>query len=108
MPKDLTVSLNKNKYYAINSYEFAQKAKTLEIYQDEMQVLYDIANLYSSAPVDKVINVLIHTVNNNIKCPKLTLTDPHKLTKLCLSVFSYMNIIFTCFKTVELLDFHLW
>ena len=108
MPKDLTVSLHKNKHCAINSYKFVQKAKTWEIYKDEMQVLFDIVNLYSSAPVDKVINVLIHTVNKNKKCTKLTLTDPHKLTKLCLSVFFYMNIIFTCFRAVELLDFHLW
>ena len=105
-------TLNKNKHRVINSYTFVQETKTWEIYQDEAQVSYDVVNLYPSVPVDKAINVLIDTLNNDKEHlkerTKLTLTDIQKLTELCLSVNSYMKIIFACFRTVDLLDFHLW
>ena len=60
-------TLNKNKHCVINSYTFVQEAKTWdwEIYQEEVQVSYDIVNLYPSVPVDKAINVLTDTLNNN-------------------------------------------
>ena len=106
-------TLNKNKHRVINSYTFVQETKAWEIYQDEIQVSYDAVNLYPSVPVDKAINVLIDTLNNDKEHlkeerTKLTLTDIHKLTELYLSVISYIKIIFACFRTVDLLDFHLW
>ena len=40
-------------------------------------------------PIDKAINVLMDTLNNDLKdlntCTKLTFTDIHKSTELCLS-----------------------
>ena len=62
-----------------------------------MQVSYDVVNLYPSVPVDKGINVLIDTLNNDKEHlkerTKLTLTDIHKLTEFCLSkcYFLYEN-----------------
>ena len=107
------LTLHKNKHRVINSYTFVQEAKTWKIHQDEMQVSYDIVNLYPSVPFDKAVNVLTDILNNLKKhlkeCTKLTLTDIHKLTELCLSKCSfYMKIIFVCYRTVALLDFHLW
>ena len=58
-------TLNKNIHRLINSYTFVQEAKTWEIYQNEVQVPYDVVNLYPLAPVDKVIDVLIDTLNND-------------------------------------------
>ena len=57
---------NKNKSVSYNSYTFIQEAKTWdwEIYQEEVQVSYEVANLYHSVPVNKAINVLIDTLNN--------------------------------------------
>ena len=49
----------------------------------------DVINLHSSIPIDKVITVLTDTINNDLDDlntrTKLTLTDIHKLTELCLS-----------------------
>ena len=62
---------------------------SLEIYQHEVQVSYDVVNLYPSVPVDKAIIVLIDTLNNDKEHlkehTKSTLKDIHKLTELCLS-----------------------
>ena len=58
-------TLNKSKHRVINSYTFVQEAKTWEIYQDEVQVSYDVVNLYRSVPVDKAIRILIDTLNND-------------------------------------------
>ena len=58
-------TLNKNIHRVINSYTFVQEAKTWEIYQNEVQVPYDVVNLYPLAPVDKAIDVLIDTLNND-------------------------------------------
>ena len=41
----------------ISSYTFVQETKAREIYQDEVQVSYDVTSLYPSVPVDKAINV---------------------------------------------------
>ena len=76
-------TLNKNKHRVVNSFTFVQEAKTWEIYQDEVQVSYDVVNLYPAVPVDKAIKVLRDTLNNDKEHlqerKKLTLTDIHKL-----------------------------
>ena len=41
-------NLKKIKHRVINLYTFVQEAKTWEIYQNEVQVLYDVVNLYNS------------------------------------------------------------
>ena len=87
--KIIQPTLNKNIHRVIDSCPFVQEPKAWEIYQDEVQVSYDVVNLYRSVPVDKAISVLIGTLNNDKEHlkerTKLTLTDIHKLTELCLS-----------------------
>ena len=82
-------TLNKSLHRVINSYTFVQEATAWKIYRDKIQVSYDVVNSYPSVPVDKAINVLIDTLNNDKEylkqCTKLTLTNIHKLTELCLS-----------------------
>ena len=82
-------TLNKNKYRVINSHTFLQEAKIWEIYQDKVQVSYNVVNLYPSVPVEKEYKkILRDTLNNDkehlIEHTKLTLTGVHKLTELCL------------------------
>ena len=80
----IQVTLNKNKHCFINSNTF-------------VQVSYGAVNLYPSVPVDKAINVLIDTINNNKEQPKkhtkLTTIDIHKVMALYLSkcYFLYEN-----------------
>ena len=90
-------TLNKNKHRVINSSSFVNEAATWETTQEEIQVSYDVTNLYPSIPIDKAITVLMDTLNNGLDDlntrTKLTLTDIHKLTELCLtkSYFLYEN-----------------
>ena len=92
-------TLNKNKHRVINSSSFVNEAATWETTQEEIQVSYDVTNLYPSIPIDKAITVLMDTLNNDLDDlntrTKLTLTDIHKLTELCLSksYFLYENKI---------------
>ena len=92
-------TLNKNKHRVISSSSFVNEAATWETTQEEIQVSYDVINLYPSIPIDKAITVLIDTLNNDLDDlntrTKLTLTDIHKLTELCLSksYFLYENKI---------------
>ena len=92
-------TLNKNKHRVMNSSSFVNEAATWETTQEEIQVSYDVTNLYPSIPIDKAINVLMDTLNNDLNDlntrTKLTLTDIHKLTELCLSksYFLYENKI---------------
>ena len=59
--------------------------------------IYDFTDLYPSIPIEKAITVLMDTLNNYLDDlntgTKLTLTDIHKLTELCLSksYFLYEN-----------------
>lgn len=79
----------------INSYTFVQKAKTWEIYQDKVQVSYHAVNSYSLVTIDKAINLLIDTLNNDKEHfkerIKLTLTDIPKLTELFLSESYFLD-----------------
>ena len=53
-----------------------------------MQVSYNVVNLYPSVPVEKENKYFNRHLNNDkehlIEHIKLTLTDIHKLTELCL------------------------
>ena len=87
---------------AINSYTFVQEAKTWKIYQDKEHFSNDVEYPLVSTAIS--INDLIDTLNSNNQQlrerTKLTLRDMHKLTELSLK-----EIIFACFRTVNLLDF---
>ena len=95
----IQATLNKNKHRIINSSSFVNEAAAWETTQEEIQVSYDIINLYPSILIDKAITVLIDTLNNDLDDlntrTKLTLTDIHKLMELCLSksYFLYENKI---------------
>ena len=82
-------TLNKNKHRVIKSSLFVNEAATWETTQEEIQLSYNVTNLYSSIPIDKAITVLMDTLNNDLddvnNRTKLTLTDINKLTVLCLS-----------------------
>ena len=73
----------------MNSSLFVNEAAKWETTREEIQVSYDVINLYPSIPIDKAITVLIDTLNNDLddlnNGTKLILTDIYKLTKLCLS-----------------------
>ena len=51
--------LNKNEHRIINSTSFLNEAKTWHTNQHEIQVSYDVVNVYPSVPIDKAIAVLI-------------------------------------------------
>ena len=77
----------------MNSSSFVNEAGTWETTQEQIQVSYDVINLYPSIPIDKAIIVLIDTLNNDLDDlktrTKLTLTDIHKLTELCLKSITF-------------------
>ena len=83
----------------MNSSSFVNEATTRKTTQEEVQVSYNVVNLYPSIPIDRAIIVLIDTLNNDLDDlntrTKLTLTNIHKLTKLCLIklYFLYENKI---------------
>ena len=54
-----------------------------------MQTSFDAVNLYASVAIDEAVAVITEILKNDLddlqKRKKLTLTDVHKLTELCLS-----------------------
>ena len=57
-PDIVQPTLNKNKHRVIKSSSFVNEAATWETTQEEIQVSYDVTNLYSSIPIDNAITVL--------------------------------------------------
>ena len=82
-------TLNKNEHKVINSRSFVEEAKTWDIDQNEVQVSYDVVNLYPSVPIDKSIDVILGQLKNDYedfrRRTKLTLKDIHLLIELCVS-----------------------
>ena len=82
-------TLNKNKQKVLNLSSFVEDAKKWNISSNEIQTSFDVENLYPSIPIDEAVVAIIETLNNDNddlrKRTKLTFTDMHKLTELCLS-----------------------
>ena len=68
---------------------FVNEAKDWLVKIEEVQVSYDIANLYPSVPINKALGVLIDQLNNDtddlMKRNKRCLNNIYELVELCLS-----------------------
>ena len=82
-------TLNKNRHKVKNSKSFASQAQTWKIEPDQMQVSYDVTNLYPSITIDEAIDVILQQLSedyDDLKTrAKLTLVDIQQLTELCVS-----------------------
>ena len=81
-------TLNKNSIRIKNSKTFVNIAKTWDIDIDEVQVSYDVVNLYPSVPLKKAIEVFISILSNDEelnKHTKLHIAEIKELVELCLS-----------------------
>ena len=92
-------TLNKNQDKVKNSKWFASQAQTWKIEPDEIQVSYDVTNLYPSIPIDKAIDVILQQLSEDYEDlktrTKLTLVDIQELTELCVSecYFHWYNVV---------------
>ena len=81
-------ALNKNENRLKNSSSFIDKAKTWEISAEEVQVSYDVVNLYPSVPLKEATDVILEIVRNDpdtLQGKKIKINDVKKLIELCLS-----------------------
>ena len=91
--------LKKSQHKIKISVDFFDETKTWKILPTEIQVLYDVVNLYPSISLDKAIDVIVEYLKNdfnNVKRrTKLILVDIHQLIELCVSqcYFLYNNLI---------------
>ena len=94
-------TLNKNNNKIQNSTSFVHEAKDWKIEPTEIQVFYDVVNLYPSVPLNRSIQVIVEFLQDDHaeskKRTKLNLTDIQQLLELCLSecCFLYNNVIWT-------------
>ena len=104
-------TLNKSKYKITNSSSFVNEAKNWLITRNEVQVSYDIINLYPSVPINKALNVLIDQLINHkddlMKRTKLCLKYIYELAEFCLSkcYFLWNNEIRILKNSQDLLDY---
>ena len=82
-------TLNKNPIRLRNTQAFVEEAKTWKIEPDEVQVSYDVVNLYPSVPIKESIEVLVEQLNQDRvklqKQTKLKINEIKELLELCLS-----------------------
>ena len=82
-------TLNKSEYKITNSSSFVNEAKNWLVKRDEVEVSYDILNLYLPVPINKALDVLIDQLDHHrddlMKRTKLCLRDVYELAELCLS-----------------------
>ena len=81
-------TLDKNEVRLKNSSAFVQRAKNWSISESEVQVSYDVVNMYPSIPIKEAIIIMVVTLNNDHtikqRC-KLTMNEIKELIELCLS-----------------------
>jgi hypothetical protein len=79
--------LNKNKSRLRNSTDFVNDAKTWNISPTEVQVSYDVVNLYPSVPLDEATTVILEMLSRdedlNMRT-KLNINEIKILIELCL------------------------
>ena len=81
-------TLDKNETRLKNSATFVEKARNWDISPTEVQVSYDVVNLYPSVPINKAITVMIDILNGDPELrerTKLTINEIKILIELCLS-----------------------
>ena len=81
-------TLNKNNTRVVNSQMFVEEAMQWEIGENEIQVSYDVVNLYPSVPVKEATEVLVDKLREDKdleKVTKLTIIEIKELIDLCLS-----------------------
>ena len=82
-------TLNKSNIRVKNSSSFVEESKTWQIDPEEVQVSYDVVNLYPSVPISKAIDSIINLLQadyDDVKArTNLSITDIRKLLNLCLS-----------------------
>ena len=86
--KIIQPTLNKNKTRLKNSQTFVQMSESFTIEEDEVQVSYDVVNLYPSVPVKEATDIIIQILSTDpelTKRTKLNLDDIKLLIELCLS-----------------------
>ena len=91
-------TLNKNNNKIQNSTSLVPEAKDWKIEPTQIQVSYDVVNLYPSVPLDRSIQVTVRFLqDDHAELKKLNLTDIQQLLELCLSecYFLYNNVIWT-------------
>ena len=94
-------TLSKNRHKVKNSKSFVWQAQTWKIEPDQMQVSYDVTNLYPSIPIDKAIDVILQQLSedyDDLKTrTKLKLVDIQQLTELCVSecYFLWDNVVWS-------------
>ena len=80
--------LNKNKTRLKNSSSFVELSKTWNIDPDEIQMSFDVVNLYPSVSVKQAIDIvtmMLRTDPSLEQRTKLTVDDIQQLMELCLS-----------------------
>jgi hypothetical protein len=86
--KIIQPTLDKNEVRLKNADAFVQRAKNWEISESEVQVSYDVVNLYPSVPINEAILIMVDTLksDHSIKqrC-KLNINEIKELIELCLS-----------------------
>ena len=86
-------TLNKNETRLKNSQTFVEKSKEWIIDPTEVQVSFDVVNLYPSVPIKVAIDVItqiLATDSELKKRTKLTIADMRKLIDLCLSTCYFL------------------
>ena len=81
-------TLNKNPVRIKNSRTFVEMAKGWNIEKDEVQVSYDVVNLYPKVPIKKSIGVFMDMLNADPVVrtrTKLSMVEIKELVELCLS-----------------------
>ena len=81
-------TLNKNMTRLRNSTTFVEDAKTWDIAPDEVQVSYDVVNLYPSVPLMEATTVILDMIRSDpdvLRGKKIKINDVKKLIELCLS-----------------------
>ena len=93
-------TLNKNHTQVKNSSSFVEESKSWSIGREEIQVSYDVVNLYPSVPIAKAIAAIIDLLQADWEDVKtrtnLSVADIHKLLTMCLSkcYFLYEDSIY--------------
>ena len=85
--------------------KFINEGKTWKISPIEIQVSYDVVNLYPSASLDKAIGAIVESLKNDFNNvttrTKFTLVDIHQLIELCVSecCFHYNDLIWKLYNS---------
>ncbi|XP_077986089.1 uncharacterized protein LOC144440576 [Glandiceps talaboti] len=92
----LSPLVGKSKHHVVNSQQFADAIKKERVEPDEELRSYDVTALFTSVPIDKALDVILHRLQEDTTLNQRTSLSPSQVVKLLSVCLKCTYFVYDC------------